>query len=54
MPAARAFLAFQIETEKSHSDTYGLLMQQFIQGSAEQADIRRAIYTAPAAGVKAR
>merc|ERR1711937_499232 len=48
MPEARAFYGFQIAMENIHSETYSLLIEQYIRGSAEKDALFRGIDTMPA------
>ena len=53
MPEARAFYGFQIAMENIHSETYSLLIDQYIDDHAEKAKIFEGIYTMPAVKQKA-
>mmetsp|Transcript_119430 Transcript_119430/g.230422 ORF Transcript_119430/g.230422 Transcript_119430/m.230422 type:complete len:348 (+) Transcript_119430:87-1130(+) len=50
---ARAFYGFQIAMENIHSETYSLLIEQYIRDPAEQEAIFNAIQTMPAVREKA-
>merc|ERR1719215_2229778 len=47
VPEARAFYGFQIAMENIHSETYSLLIEQYIKEPAEKAKIFDAIHTMP-------
>merc|ERR1719199_709197 len=53
IPEARAFYGFQIAMENIHSETYSLLIEQYIRDSAEKETIFDAINTMPAVREKA-
>ena len=48
MPEARAFYGFQIAMENIHSETYSLLIEQYVRDPAEQEEVSNAIATMPA------
>merc|ERR1712083_1189689 len=48
IPEARAFYGFQIAMENIHSETYSLLIEQYIRENAEKNKILDAIHTMPA------
>merc|ERR550537_1748238 len=48
VPEARAFYGFQIAMENIHSETYSLLIEQYIRDSAEKEKLFNAIETVPA------
>jgi len=52
-PEARAFYGFQMAMENIHSETYSLLIEQYIRESAEKATLFDAIHTMPAVQEKA-
>jgi len=52
-PEARAFYGFQIAMENIHSETYSLLIEQYIKDPAERDNVFRAIETMPAVAEKA-
>merc|ERR1711912_15045 len=54
VPEARAFYGFQIAMENIHSETYSLLIEQYIRDSAEQEKVFNAIATMPAVREKAQ
>merc|ERR1719160_173005 len=54
IPEARAFYGFQIAMENIHSETYSLLIEQYICDSAEKDTLLRGIDTLPAVRVKAQ
>lgn len=54
IPEARAFYGFQIAMENVHSETYSLLIEQYIRDPAEKAKIFDAIHTMPAVCRKAQ
>merc|ERR1712134_53248 len=53
VPEARAFYGFQIAMENIHSETYSLLIEQYIRDSAEKTKVLNAIHTMPAVEEKA-
>merc|ERR1712014_446770 len=53
LPEARAFYGFQIAMENIHSETYSLLIEQYIKDPAEKEKIFDAIHTMPAITEKA-
>jgi len=53
IPEARAFYGFQMAMENIHSETYSLLIEQYIKDPAEKAMIFDAIHTMPAVQQKA-
>jgi len=53
LPEARAFYGFQMAMENIHSETYSLLIEQYIRESAEKERIFDAIHTMPAVRDKA-
>merc|ERR1719325_500779 len=54
LPEARAFYGFQIAMENIHSETYSLLIEQYIRDPAEKERIFDAIHTMPAVEEKAK
>merc|ERR1711881_696198 len=52
-PEERAFYGFQIAMENIHSETYSLLIEQYIRDPAEKEEIFDAIHTMPAVREKA-
>jgi len=54
IPEARAFYGFQMAMENIHSETYSLLIEQYIKDPAEKAMIFDAIHTMPAVRDKAQ
>merc|ERR1719191_2386678 len=54
IPEARAFYGFQIAMENIHSETYSLLIEQYIRDGAEKAMLFDAIHTMPPVKEKAR
>merc|ERR1712156_74630 len=54
VPEARAFYGFQIAMENIHSETYSLLIEQYIRDPAEKAMVFDAIHTMPAVERKAQ
>merc|ERR1719226_366462 len=54
IPEARAFYGFQIAMENIHSETYSLLIEQYIRDPAEKERIFDAIHTMPAVEEKAK
>jgi len=53
IPEARAFYGFQIAMENIHSETYSLLIEQYIRDDAERDLVFNAIETMPAVRAKA-
>merc|ERR1711870_182127 len=53
LPEARAFYGFQMAMENIHSETYSLLVEQYIRDPAEQEEVFNAIATMPAVKEKA-
>merc|ERR1712134_231416 len=53
VPEARAFYGFQMAMENIHSETYSLLIKQYIRDPAEKNQIFDAIHTMPAVASKA-
>jgi len=53
-PEARAFYGFQIAMENIHSETYSLLIEQYIKDPAEKDQVFNAISTMPAVQEKAK
>merc|ERR1712070_859933 len=53
VPEARAFYGFQIAMENIHSETYSLLIEQYIRDNAEKTKVLNAIHTMPAVEEKA-
>jgi ribonucleoside-diphosphate reductase subunit M2 len=54
IPEARAFYGFQIAMENIHSETYSLLIEQYIKDPAEKDKVFDAIHTMPPVEEKAR
>merc|ERR1719323_2712498 len=54
LPEARAFYGFQIAMENIHSETYSLLIEQYVRDPAEQEEVFNAIATMPAVREKAQ
>merc|ERR1719454_2036020 len=54
LPEARAFYGFQIAMENIHSETYSLLIEQYIRDSAEKEELLQGIHRLPAVGAKAQ
>merc|ERR1712164_170604 len=54
VPEARAFYGFQMAMENIHSETYSLLIEQYIRDPAEKERIFDAIHTMPAVSEKAQ
>merc|ERR1719247_3469791 len=54
IPEARAFYGFQMAMENIHSETYSLLIEQYIKDPAEKMKIFNAIETMPAVRKKAQ
>merc|ERR1719145_95280 len=53
-PEARAFYGFQMAMENIHSETYSLLIEQYIKDPAEKDAVFNAIQTMPAVMEKAK
>jgi ribonucleoside-diphosphate reductase subunit M2 len=53
VPEARAFYGFQMAMENIHSETYSLLIDQYIKDSQEKLKLFHAIETIPAVAAKA-
>merc|ERR1712216_916255 len=53
VPEARAFYGFQMAMENIHSETYSLLIDQYIKDRDEKMHLFNAIETIPAAAAKA-
>ncbi|XP_074320886.1 ribonucleoside-diphosphate reductase small chain-like [Silene latifolia] len=53
LPEARAFYGFQIAIENIHSEMYSLLLDTYIQDSAEKSSLFRALETIPTVKRKA-
>merc|ERR1712157_216105 len=53
VPEARAFYGFQIAMENIHSETYSLLIEQYIRDPTEKDQVFDAIHTMPALQEKA-
>jgi len=54
IPEARAFYGFQMAMENIHSETYSLLIEQYIKDPSEKERIFDAIHTMPAVSEKAK
>merc|ERR1712032_1476154 len=54
LPEARAFYGFQMAMENIHSETYSLLIEQYIRDPAEKDTVFNAIHTMPAIQEKAK
>merc|ERR1712176_1314747 len=54
LPEARAFYGFQIAMENIHSETYSLLIEQYIKDPAEKDRVFDAIHTMPPVADKAK
>merc|ERR1712118_83976 len=54
IPEARAFYGFQIAMENIHSETYSLLIEQYIKDPAEKETVFDAIHTMPPVAEKAK
>merc|ERR1711920_781913 len=54
IPEARAFYGFQMAMENIHSETYSLLIEQYIREPTEKDKIFDAIHTMPAVSAKAQ
>jgi len=54
VPEARAFYGFQMAMENIHSETYSLLIEQYIRDTDERMKLFHAIETIPAVAVKAQ
>eukprot|EP00812_Abedinium_dasypus_P010186 NODE_3820_length_739_cov_1053.634503.p2 GENE.NODE_3820_length_739_cov_1053.634503~~NODE_3820_length_739_cov_1053.634503.p2 ORF type:complete len:209 (+),score=50.71 NODE_3820_length_739_cov_1053.634503:77-628(+) len=50
VPEARAFYGFQVAMENIHSETYSLLVEQFVRDPAQRDNVFNAIETMPVAG----
>merc|ERR1712056_142172 len=53
LPEARAFYGFQMAMENIHSETYSLLIEQYVRDPSEQEEVFNAIATMPAVKEKA-
>merc|ERR1719221_1750018 len=53
LPEARAFYGFQMAMENIHSETYSLLIEQYVRDPDEQEQVFNAIATMPAVKEKA-
>jgi len=53
IPEARAFYGFQMAMENIHSETYSLLIEQYIRDPAQRDEVFDAIHTMPAVKEKA-
>merc|ERR1712072_239983 len=53
VPEARAFYGFQMAMENIHSETYSLLIDQYIKNTEEKLKLFHAIETIPAVAAKA-
>merc|ERR1712130_775655 len=54
VPEARAFYGFQIAMENIHSETYSLLIEQYIRDPVEKEKVLNAIHTMPPVAEKAK
>merc|ERR1712147_33558 len=54
IPEARAFYGFQMAMENIHSETYSLLIEQYIRDNDEKMKLFHAIETIPAVATKAQ
>jgi len=54
IPEARAFYGFQMAMENIHSETYSLLIEQYIKDPSEKEKLFDAIHTMPAISEKAQ
>jgi len=54
IPEARAFYGFQIAMENIHSETYSLLIEQYIKDPAEKDEVFNAMFTMPPVQEKAK
>jgi ribonucleoside-diphosphate reductase subunit M2 len=54
VPEARAFYGFQMAMENIHSETYSLLIEQYIRDNDEKMKLFHAIETIPAVATKAQ
>merc|ERR1712217_1010398 len=54
VPEARAFYGFQIAMENIHSETYSLLIEQYIRDPADKERVFDAIHTMPPVAEKAK
>ena len=52
VPEARAFYGFQMAMENIHSETYSLLIEQYIRDADERMKLFHAIETIPAVATK--
>ena len=52
VPEARAFYGFQMAMENIHSETYSLLIEQYIRDQDERMKLFHAIETIPAVATK--
>ena len=52
IPEARAFYGFQMAMENIHSETYSLLIEQYIRDADERMKLFHAIETIPAVATK--
>ena len=52
VPEARAFYGFQMAMENIHSETYSLLIEQYIRDNDEKMKLFHAIETIPAVATK--
>jgi ribonucleoside-diphosphate reductase beta chain len=52
-PEARAFYTFQTAIESIHSETYGLLLDKYIQNPTEKSKLQRGMQTIPSVQKKA-
>ena len=52
VPEARAFYGFQMAMENIHSETYSLLIEQYIRDADERLKLFHAIETIPAVATK--
>merc|ERR1712061_221736 len=53
IPEARAFYGFQMAMENIHSETYSLLIEEYVRDPTEKAKVFDAIHTMPAVKEKA-
>merc|ERR1712203_1154305 len=54
LPEARAFYGFQMAMENIHSESYSLLVEQYVRDPTEQEEVFNAIETMPAVREKAQ
>merc|ERR1712203_369953 len=54
IPEARAFYGFQMAMENIHSETYSLLIEQYVKDPAEKEQVFDAIHTMPPVQQKAQ